>query len=70
MDDKDKRIPTEELFRENLGKIAYTLDKEYFSRLDEDYYVLPYDEYYNSEEIKDKSGKKKRIFVSLSVAGQ
>lgn len=64
MADKDKQMPTEELFRENLGKIAYTLDKEYFSRLDEDYYVLPYDEYYNSEEINDKSGKKKRIEIN------
>lgn len=68
MDDKDKQIPTEELFRENLGKIAYMLDKEYFSRLDEDYCVLPYDEYYNSEEIVDESGEKKRIEINSYVS--
>lgn len=64
MAEKEIQIPKEETLRDNLGKIAYTLDKEYFSRLDDDYYVLPYDEYYNSEEIKDSEGKKKRIEIN------
>lgn len=54
------RTPDEEVLKQNLGKIAYTLDKEYFSRLDRDYYVLPYDEYYNSEDL----GKGKRIPIN------
>lgn len=39
--------------KQNLGKIAYTLDKEYLSRLDRDFYVLPYDESYNSEKLQN-----------------
>lgn len=35
---------------DNLGKIAYTLDKAYISRLEDDYGVLPFDEEYNKED--------------------
>lgn len=61
---KEKNVPQEEELKHNLGKIAYTLDKEYFSRLEQDYYVLPYDEYYNSEEIVDENGKKEKIEIN------
>lgn len=46
----EKKIPTEETLLDNLGKIAYTLDKTYLSRLEEDYGVLPFDENYNHGE--------------------
>lgn len=34
----------------NLGKIAYTLDKAYLSRIDSDYEVQPFDERYNKDD--------------------
>ena len=61
---REEEIPQEEILKQNLGKIAYTLDKEYFSRLDEDYYVLPYDEYYNAEEVQQKNGKKEKVEIN------
>lgn len=61
---REENIPQEEILKQNLGKIAYTLDKEYFSRLDEDYYVLPYDEYYNAEEVQQKNGKKEKVEIN------
>lgn len=67
MMDDDKKQPNIDQLKENLGKIAYTLDKEYFSRLDKDYYVLPYDEFYNSEEIEE-AGEKKRIEINSYVS--
>lgn len=66
MDDEKSRLDIKAL-KDNLGKIAYTLDKEYFSCLDRDYYVLPYDEYYNSEEIEE-NGVKKRIEINTFVS--
>ena len=63
----DKKQPNIDQLKDNLGKIAYTLDKEYFSRLDKDYYVLPYDEYYNSEVIEE-AGEKKRIEINSYVS--
>jgi len=41
------QIPNEQTLLSNLGKIAYTLDKTYLSRLESDYRVLPFDEYFN-----------------------
>lgn len=35
----------------NLGKIAYTLDKAYLSRIDSDYEVQPFDERYNCDKV-------------------
>ena len=67
MMDVDKKQPNIDQLRDNLGKIAYTLDKEFFSRLDKDYYVLPYDEYYNLEVIEEH-GKKKRIKINTYVS--
>ena len=60
--------PNIEKFKSNLGKIAYTLDKEHFSRIDKDYYVLPYDEYYNSEEVIQNNGKRERIEINSYVS--
>lgn len=61
---EDKDSLQENVLRQNLDKIAYTLDKEYFSRLDQDYYVLPYDEYYNAEEVQTPSGEKETIEIN------
>lgn len=62
--DQNKKVPQEEQLKQNLGKIAYTLEKEYFTRLTQDYYVLPYDEYYNSEEIQSEDGTKEKVEIN------
>ena len=41
----------EEVLLDNLGKIAYTLDKAYIAKLTTDYEVLYFDEEYNKEGI-------------------
>lgn len=46
----NSKIPNEQTLLDNLGKIAYTLDKTYLSRLGRDFFVLPFDEYYNQDE--------------------
>lgn len=61
---KEKNILQEDELKQNLGKIAYTLDKEYFSRLEQDYYVLPYDEFYNVEEIETSNGEKEKVEIN------
>lgn len=43
-------IPSEKELLNNLGKIAYTLDKAYLSRLSTDFSVLCFDEKYNKNE--------------------
>ena len=43
--------PDEKALLDNLGKIAYTLDKAYISRLTKDYEVLPFSEQYNKDGI-------------------
>lgn len=65
---KEKSIPQEDELKQNLGKIAYTLDKQYFSRLEQDYYVLPYDEYYNVEEVETEDGQRKKIEINSYVS--
>lgn len=47
---RDSRIPNEKELLDNLGRIAYTIDKTYLSKLN-DYGVLPFNEYYNKDEI-------------------
>lgn len=42
-------IPNEKDLLDNLGKIAYTLDKAYISRLDKDYEVWYFNEKYNKD---------------------
>ena len=44
--DKNKK-PNDEVLLDNIGKIAYTLDRAYMSRLETDYGVLYFDEKYN-----------------------
>lgn len=44
MEDKS---PREEVLLDNIGKIAYTLDRAYMHRLSEDYGVIFFDEKYN-----------------------
>mgnify|MGYP002509484605 CR=1 FL=1 len=43
---EDKR-PSEQVLLDNIGKIAYTLDRSYMARLEKDYGVLYFDEKYN-----------------------
>lgn len=45
--------PNENELLDNLGKIAYTLDKAYISQLSQDYAALCFDEKYNQNEIID-----------------
>lgn len=54
----------EEILLDNLGKIAYTLDKSYMTCLETDYTVLPFDEYYNSEEAISYSSNIRALKVS------
>jgi len=42
--------PNDKVLLNNIGKIAYTLDKTYMQRLSEDYKVLKFDEDYNKDE--------------------
>ncbi len=42
--------PDEKKLLDNLGKIAYTVDKAYLSKLNSDYGVLYFDEGYNKKE--------------------
>lgn len=44
--DKEKK-PNDQVLLDNIGKIAYTLDRAYMSRLSKDYGVLYFDEKYN-----------------------
>lgn len=44
-------IPDEKVLLDNLGKIAYTLDKTYISKLTEDYSVWPFAGKYNKDTI-------------------
>lgn len=44
--DKDK-IPNDKVLLDNIGKIAYTLDRTYMQRLKQDYGVLCFEEKYN-----------------------
>ena len=41
--------PDEKNLLDNIGKVAYTLDKAYISRLSDDYGVWYFDEKYNKE---------------------
>ena len=43
----DNKKFDDKVLLDNIGKIAYTLDKAYMSRLDKDYGVLKFDEDYN-----------------------
>lgn len=54
---KSGKIKESELL-DNLGKIAYTLDKAYMSRLKSDYGVLPFDEKFNMVIDDDPRNKK------------
>lgn len=45
---EDKK-PNEQVLLDNIGKIAYTLDRAYMSRLEKDYGVLYFDEKYNQD---------------------
>ncbi|MCD8363748.1 MAG: DUF87 domain-containing protein [Lachnospiraceae bacterium] len=47
-------VPNEEVLMDNLGKIAYTLDKAYISQLTSDFTSLYFDQYNISREDNDK----------------
>lgn len=42
-------VPNDKVLLNNIGKIAYTLDRAYMSRLEQDYGVLFFDEKYNQK---------------------
>lgn len=44
---QDTKRPSDEILLDNIGKIAYTLDRAYMPRLEKDYGVLYFDEKYN-----------------------
>lgn len=44
---EDTKKPSDEVLLDNIGKIAYTLDRAYMPRLERDYGVLFFDEKYN-----------------------
>ena len=56
-------IPNEKDLLNNLGKIAYTLDKAYLSRLSTDFSVLCFDEKYNQKGVIDYANNIRAIRV-------
>ena len=44
---QEDKSPNEQVLLDNIGKIAYTLDRAYMPRLEKDYGVLYFDEKYN-----------------------
>ena len=42
-------VPNDKVLLNNIGKIAYTLDRAYMPRLEQDYVVLFFDEKYNQK---------------------
>ena len=57
-----KNIPDEKLLLENIGKIAYSLDRAYMSRLREDYKCLPFSDYLN-----EKFGSKGKLELQTNT---
>ena len=47
----------DQILLDNLGKIAFTVDKAYASKLDSKYGVLYFDEKYNHTETEDENGR-------------
>lgn len=69
----EKKVPQEKVLLDNIGKIAYTLDRAYMPRLEKDYGVLYFDEKYNQRISKnttssEKAGKKESGVRPLSYA--
>lgn len=60
-------VPNEKDLLNNLGKIAYTLDKAYLSRLSIDYGVLCFDEKYNQNGMVDYTSNIRTIQVKRWV---
>ena len=54
MADKERKVPVEAELLDNLGKIAYTLDRAYLSNLETDYGVLPFSEFNQMSELVEK----------------
>jgi len=48
-------VPDDKILMENLGKIAYTIDKTYLSLLETDYGIIPFNEYNKDERIRYES---------------
>lgn len=58
----ENKRPNEQILLDNLGKIAYTLDKTYLSRLKTDYGVMLFDKY-NKGTIEDGKGQTQITYV-------
>ena len=54
------KMPREKVLLDNIGKIAYTLDRAYMPRLEKDYGVLYFDEKYNQRISKHTSPDEKK----------
>lgn len=59
--------PDEQALLDNIGKIAFSLDKAYISRLSSDYGVLYFDEKYNEEEAISYEGNIRAVKVDRWV---
>lgn len=64
MSKKDNHQLNEDDLRINLEKIAYSLDKTYLSRLDDDFKIIPYDNYNSDKSESDNQPEPINSYVS------
>ena len=57
MANEEKKLPVEAELLDNLGKIAYTLDRAYLPNLESEYDVLPFDDFNKVEELIEKTDR-------------
>lgn len=63
VEEGNTRKPNDEVLLDNIGKIAYTLDRAYMPRLESDYGVLYFDEKYNQDGALSYSSNVRAIKV-------
>ena len=63
VEEGNTRKPNDEVLLDNIGKIAYTLDRAYMPRLESDYGVLYFDEKYNQDGVLSYSSNVRAIKV-------
>ena len=51
MEKRHNNIPLEKELADNLGKVAYSLDKAYMAQLCDDYHVIPFTNYIKAYEL-------------------
>ena len=57
MEKRHNNIPLEKELADNLGKVAYSLDKAYMAQLCDDYHVIPFTNYIKA--VKENQGELK-----------